>query len=154
MPTLSPAEKEALAAFYEGGCRNDLRTRRWIWIRFSIVVFLLSVRGLMAVYFPEQFAYLFSSSAVYFDTLLYRLWLFLPLAVIYAISFWLRLYLREASLAAAVILATLLWADIELHLAQQATLTEFWSGQIALRITCVFLALANFFAAVRLDRMR
>ena len=73
MPILSPAEKEALAAFYEGGCRNEMRTRRWIWIRFSIVVFLLSMRGLMAVYFPEQFAYLFSNSAVYFDTVLYRL---------------------------------------------------------------------------------
>ena len=154
MPTLSPAEKEALAAFYEGGCRNEMRTRRWIWIRFSIVVFLLSVRGLMAVYFPEQFAYLFSNSAVYFDTVLYRLWLFLPLTVLYALSFWLRLYLREASLAAAVILATLLWADIELHLVQQAALTEFWSGQIALRVTCVFLALVNFFTALRLDRMR
>jgi hypothetical protein len=108
----------------------------------------------MAVYFPEQFAYLFSNSAVYFDTVLYRLWLFLPLTVLYALSFWLRLYLREASLAAAVILATLLWADIELHLVQQAALTEFWSGQIALRVTCVFLALVNFFAALRLDRMR
>lgn len=49
----------------------------------------------------------------------------LPLAVSYALSFWLRLYLRAASLAAVVILATLLWADIELHQVQQTTLPEF-----------------------------
>jgi hypothetical protein len=107
----------------------------------------------MSVFFPEQFAYLFANTAIYFDAVLYRLWLFLPLVSVYALCFWMRKYLREASLAAAVILATLLWADIELHLVQQATLTEFWSGQIALRVTCVFLALANFFAAIRLDRM-
>ena len=98
----------------------------------SIVVFLLSVRGLMAVYFPEQFAYLFSNSAVYFDTVLNRLWLFLPLTVLYALSFWLRLYLREASLAAAVILNTPFWADIELHLFQQAALT----GSGAAKLHC------------------
>ena len=153
MTTLSPAEKEALAAFYESGCRTDIRTRRWIWIRFSIVVFLLSARSLMAVFFPEQFPYSVANPAIYFDAVLYRLWLFLPVVSVYALCFWMRKYLREASLAAAVILATLLWADIELHLVQQAALTEFWSGQIALRVTCVFLALANFFAAVRLNRM-
>ena len=152
MSTLTTAEKEALAAFYEDASKNDLRTRRWIWIRFSAVVFLLSVRSLMAIFFPEQFAYLFANSEVYFETVLYRLWLFLPLAIVYAVSFWLRMYLREASLAAAVILATLLWADVELHLVQHATLTEFWSSQIALRVTCVILAIMNFFAAGRMIR--
>ena len=105
------------------------------------------------IFFPEQFAYLFANSEVYFETVLYRLWLFLPLAIVYAVSFWLRMYLREASLAAAVILATLLWADVELHLVQHATLTEFWSSQIALRVTCVILAIMNFFAARRLDKL-
>jgi hypothetical protein len=154
MTTLSTAEKEALAAFYEDGCKNDSRTRRWIWIRFSSVVLLLSARSLMAVFFPEQFAYLFPNAEVYFDTVLYRLWLFLPLAAVYALAFGLRVYLREASLAAAVILSTLLWADIELHLVQHTSLTEFWSGQIVLRLICVALALQNFVAASKLDKSR
>ena len=71
MTTLSPAEKEALAAFYESECRNDVRTRRWIWIRFSVVVFLLSVRSLMAVFVPEQFPYSVANPAIYFDAVLY-----------------------------------------------------------------------------------
>ena len=152
MSTLSTAEKEALAEFYEGACKNNKRTRWWIWIRFSAVVLLLSVRSLVAIFFPEQFATLFSNSAVYFETVTYRLYLFLLLTVVYAIAFWLRVYLREASLAAAIILATLLWADIELHLAQHATLTEIWSGHIALRVACVILAIMNFFAAGRMTR--
>ena len=73
------------------------------------------------------------------------------LAIVYAVSL-LSMHLREASLAAAVILATLLWADVELHLVQHATLTEFWSSQIALRVTCVILAIMNFFAAGRMIR--
>ena len=71
MSTLTTAEKEALAAFYEDASKNDLRTRRWIWIRFSNDlnggpadgsgfaflrgdrIFYCSVRSLMAIFFQH-----------------------------------------------------------------------------------------------------
>ena len=86
--------------------------------------------------------------------MLYRLWLFLPLTLLYAATFWLRTYLREASLAAAVILSALLWTDIELHLMQYGNLSGLWSMQTALRSTCIVLAVMNFIAAAKLEHTR
>ena len=154
MNSLSADEKQALAAFYEQGCKNDQRILRWIWIRFSIAVFLLSLRGVMAILAPEQMALLFATPEAYYNAVLYRLWLFLPLALLYAVTFWLRSYLREASLAAAVLLSVLLWTDIELHLMQYGSPNGLWSMQIALRLSCIMLAVMNFFAAARLEHRR
>ena len=97
MNSLSADEKQALAAFYEQGSQNEQRILRWIWLRFSAAVFLLSLRGLMAILLPEQMAHLFTTSEAYLDAVLYRLGLFLPLTLLYAATFWLRIYLREAS---------------------------------------------------------
>ena len=154
MNSLSADEKQALAAFYEQGSQNDQRILRWIWLRFSAAVFLLSLRGLMAILLPDQMAHLFTTSEAYLDAVLYRLWLFLPLTLLYAATFWLRTYLREASLAAAVILSALLWTDIELHLMQYANLSGLWSMQTALRSTCIVLAVMNFIAAAKLEHTR
>ena len=154
MNSLSADEKQALAAFYEQGSQNDQRILRWIWLRFSAAVFLLSLRGLMAILLPDQMTHLFTTSEAYLDAVLYRLWLFLPLALLYAATFWLRTYLREASLAAAVILSALLWTDIELHLMQYANLSGLWSMQTALRSTCIVLAVMNFIAAAKLEHTR
>tara|TARA_B100001093_G_C26696097_1_gene956971 strand:+ start:312 stop:776 length:465 start_codon:yes stop_codon:yes gene_type:complete len=154
MNSLSADEKQALAAFYEQGSQNDQRILRWIWLRFSAAVFLLSLRGLMAILLPDQMAHLFTTSEAYLDAVLYRLWLFLPLTLLYAATFWLRTYLREASLAAAVILSALLWTDIELHLMQYGNLSGLWSMQTALRSTCIVLAVMNFIAAAKLEHTR
>ena len=154
MSSLSADEKQALAAFYEQGSQNDQRILRWIWLRFSAAVFLLSLRGLMAILLPDQMAHLFTTSEAYLDAVLYRLWFFLPLTLLYAATFWLRIYLREASLAAAVILSALLWTDIELHLMQYANLSGMWSMQTALRSTCIVLAVMNFIAAAKLEHTR
>ena len=154
MNSLSADEKQALAAFYEQGSQNDQRILRWIWLRFSAAVFLLSLRGLMAILLPDQMAHLFTTSEAYLDAVLYRLWLFLPLTLLYAATFWLRIYLREASLAAAVILSALLWTDIELHLMQYSNLSGLWSMQTALRSTCIVLAVMNFIAAAKLEHTR
>ncbi len=154
MNSLSADEKQALAAFYEQGSQNDQRILRWIWLRFSAAVFLLSLRGLMAILLPDQMAHLFTTSEAYLDAVLYRLWLFLPLTLLYAATFWLRTYLREASLAAAVILSALLWTDIELHLMQYGNLNGLWSMQTALRSTCIVLAVMNFIAAAKLEHTR
>ena len=154
MSSLSADEKQALAAFYEQGSQNDQRILRWIWLRFSAAVFLLSLRGLMAILLPDQMAHLFTTSESYLDAVLYRLWFFLPLTLLYAATFWLRIYLREASLAAAVILSALLWTDIELHLMQYANLSGLWSMQTALRSTCIVLAVMNFIAAAKLEHTR
>ena len=154
MSSLSADEKQALAAFYEQGSQNDQRILRWIWLRFSAAVFLLSLRGLMAILLPDQMAHLFTTSEAYLDAVLYRLWLFLPLTLLYAETFWLRTYLREASLAAAVILSALLWTDIELHLMQYGNLSGLWSMQTALRSTCIVLAVMNFIAAAKLEHTR
>ena len=154
MNSLSADEKQALAAFYEQGSQNDQRILRWIWLRFSAAVFLLSLRGLMAILLPDQMAHLFTTSEAYLDAVLYRLWFFLPLTLLYAATFWLRIYLREASLAAAVILSALLWTDIELHLMQYGNLSGLWSMQTALRSTCIVLAVMNFIAAAKLEHTR
>ena len=154
MSSLSADEKQALAAFYEQGSQNDQRILRWIWLRFSAAVFLLSLRGLMAILLPDQMAHLFTTSEAYLDAVLYRLWFFLPLTLLYAATFWLRIYLREASLAAAVILSALLWTDIELHLMQYNNLSGLWSMQTALRSTCIVLAVMNFIAAAKLQDTR
>ena len=154
MSSLSADEKQALAAFYEQGSQNDQRILRWIWLRFSAAVFLLSLRGLMAILLPDQMAHLFTTSEAYLDAVLYRLWFFLPLTLLYAATFWLRIYLREASLAAAVILSALLWTDIELHLMQYGNLSGLWSMQTALRSTCIVLAVMNFIAAAKLEHTR
>lgn len=154
MNSLSADEKQALAAFYEQGSQNEQRILRWIWLRFSAAVFLLSLRGLMAILLPEQMAHLFTTSETYLDAVLYRLWLFLPLTLLYAATFWLRIYLREASLAAAIILSALLWTDIELHLMQYGNLSGLWSMQTILRSTCIVLAVMNFIAAAKLEHNR
>ena len=154
MNSLSADEKQALAAFYEQGSQNEQRILRWIWLRFSAAVFLLSLRGLMAILLPEQMAHLFTSSEAYVDAVLYRLGLFLPLTLLYAATFWLRTYLREASLAAAIILGALLWTDIELHLMQYGNLSGLWSMQTILRSTCIVLAMTNFIAAAKLEHNR
>ena len=154
MNSLSADEKQALAAFYEQGSQNEQRILRWIWLRFSAAVFLLSLRGLMAILLPEQMAHLFTTSETYLDAVLYRLWLFLPLTLLYAATFWLRIYLREASLAAAIILSALLWTDIELHLMQYGNLSGLWSMQTILRSTCIVLAMMNFIAAAKLEHNR
>ena len=154
MSSLSADEKQALAAFYEQGSQNDQRILRWIWLRFSAAVFLLSLRGLMAILLPDQMTHWFTTSEAYLDAVLYRLWLFLPLTLLYAATFWLRTYLREASLAAAVILSALLWTDIELHLMQYNNLSGLWSMQTALRSTCIVLAVMNFIAAAKLEHTR
>ena len=154
MNSLSADEKQALAAFYEQGSQNEQRILRWIWLRFSAAVFLLSLRGLMAILLPEQMAHLFTTSEAYLDAVLYRLGLFLPLTLLYAATFWLRSYLREASLAAAIILSALLWTDIELHLMQYGNLSGLWSMQTILRSTCIVLAVMNFIAAAKLEHNR
>ena len=154
MNSLSADEKQALAAFYEQGSQNDQRILRWIWLRFSAAVFLLSLRGLMAILLPDQMAHLFTTSEAYLDAVLYRSWLFLPLTLLYAATFWLRTYLREASLAATVILSALLWTDIELHLMQYGNLSGLWGMQTALRSTCIVLAVMNFIAAAKLEHPR
>jgi hypothetical protein len=144
-------EMRALLPAYEVEDEYFDRIRKKIFIRTAIIFALFSARLLMIIFYPEfHIRAFFMNDHVegvlqIENIMLFRMSVLIPFGVIYIVSFWKNLYFRTVTVVSLIIVSSILWSDMELHLSLiLSDATALVWVTLGIRLTCLWLLILNY----------
>jgi hypothetical protein len=79
------------------------------------------------------------------NIMLFRMSVLIPFGVIYIVSFWKNLYFRTVTVVSLIIVSSILWSDMELHLSLiLSDATALVWVTLGIRLTCLWLLILNY----------